>query len=304
MRINSNITKFAFAGFIIFFQLFSAQTLGSRLDKKTLALGEVGTFKINISGLQGKSVQIAAKNEMLPFHFEVIKDSISTTPDFYDRTVTFSVFEEGKFQIPALDIKINGELYHTIPYDVEVINTANQDDQIADIMNNKKVDLKYSDYWEMYKWYVLGALAIIALIFAIIFIIKYGKKKKSSPKLTTNLTLKDLNALQKKKYIENNKYRSFYVELIDITRNFITTQYHLPANVLLTDDLIDLMKKTNSISPNNEKMLEDIFLRGDLVKFAKTFPDQEIMQKDFEDIKTFVKNSVKELELDNLRNGV
>ena len=304
MRINSNITKFAFAGFILIFQFFSSQTLGSKLDKKTLALGEVGTYKINISGLQGKSVLIAPKNELLPFHFEVVKDSIATTPDLYDRTITFSVFEEGKFQIPALDIKIGGELYHTIPYNIEVINTANKDDQITDIMNNKKVKLKFTDYWEMYKWYILAGSALIAAIFAIIFIIKYGKKQRSSPKLTTNLTLKELNALQKKKYIENNQYRSFYVALIDITRDFITTQYHLPANVLLTDDLIDLMKKTNSISPENEKMLEEIFLRGDLVKFAKTFPDQELMQKDIEDIKSFVKLSAKELELDNLRNGV
>ncbi|MFC6268643.1 BatD family protein [Frigoriflavimonas asaccharolytica] len=301
---NTNITKFTIVSFILFFQLFSSQTLGSRLDKNTLALGEVGTFTINISNLNGKAVQIAPKNELLPFHFEEIKDSISTTSEFYERTITFAVFEEGKYTIPAVNVKVGGEIYNTIPYEIEVINTAKKDDQISDIMNNKKVDLQFTDYWEMYKWYVLAGLAIIASIFAIIFIIKYAKKQKSSPKITTNLTLKELNALQKKKYIENNEFRSFYVEFIDITRNFIATQYHIPANVLLTDDLINLMKKTNSISPENEKALEDIFLRGDLVKFAKTFPDQAVMQQDFEIVKLFVQNSTKDLELDTLRNGV
>ena len=304
MHKNIHFTKFAFAGFILLFQIFSAQILGTRLDKKTLALGEVGKYTINISNLQGKAVQIAPKNELLPFHFEEIKDSTSVTPDFYDRNITFAVFEEGKFTIPALDIKVGNEAFTTIPYEIEVINTASKDDQISDIMGNKKVELKFTDYWEMYKWYVLAALIVIAIIFATIFIIKYARKQKTAPKVRTNLTLKELSALQKKKYIEKNEYRSFYVELIDISRNFITNQFHLPANVLLTDDLIELMKKTNSISPENEKILEEIFLRGDLVKFAKTFPDKALMQKDFDEIKQFVKSSAKDLELETLRNGV
>jgi hypothetical protein len=41
------------------------------------------------------------------------------------------------------------------------------------------------------------------------------------------------------------------------------------------------MKKNNTISQENEKIVEEVFLRGDLVKFAKTFPDQATMEKDF-----------------------
>lgn len=295
----------------IFFIVFSllnvvlfAQTLGSKLDKKTLALGEVGTFRVSISNLQGKDVVSAPVNELLPFHFEEIKDSISKEADHYDRIIEFQVFEEGKFNIPALDFRTGGELYHTIPYEVEVINTAQKGDQINDIMKNKEVKLDVKDYWQMYKWYILGILIVLALIFIIYQIIKYGKRRKSSPAVMTNQTLKDLENLKKKKYIENGDYRSFYVELIDISRNFITKQYQIPADVLLTDDLIDVMKLNNAISPENEKIVEEIFLRGDLVKFAKTFPDQTTMEKDLNEMKTFVKRSSKDLEMDQLRTGV
>lgn len=295
----------------IFFIVFSllnvalfSQTLGSKLAKKTLALGEVGTFRVSISNLQGKDVVSAPVNELLPFHFEEIKDSISKEADHYDRIIEFQVFEEGKFNIPALDFRIGGELYHTIPYEVEVINTAQKGDQINDIMKNKEVKLDVKDYWQMYKWYILGVLIVLALIFIIYQIIKYGKRRKSSPAVMTNQTLKDLENLKKKKFIENGDYRSFYVELIDISRNFITKQYQIPADVLLTDDLIDVMKLNNAISPENEKIVEEIFLRGDLVKFAKTFPDQTTMEKDFNEMKTFVKRSSKDLEMDQLRTGV
>ena len=295
----------------IFFIIFSvlsisvlAQTLGSKLDKSTLALGEVGVFRVTISDLQGKDVISAPKNELLPFHFEEIKDSISKQADHYDRLIEFAVFEEGKYTIPALDFKIDGKIFQTIPYEVEVINTAQKGDQINDIMKNKEVKLEVNDYWQLYKFYILGVLILLALIFAIYQFIRYGKRRKSSPIMMTNQTLKDLENLRKKKFMENGDYRSFYIELIDISRTFITKQYQIPADVLLTDDLIDVMKLNNTISPQNETIVENIFLRGDLVKFAKTFPDQPMMEKDFEDIKSFVRSSSKDLEMDQLRTGV
>ena len=295
----------------IFFIIFSvlsisvlAQTLGSKLDKSTLALGEVGVFRMTISNLQGKDVVSAPKNELLPFHFEEIKDSISKQADHYDRLIEFAVFEEGKYTIPALDFKIDGKIFQTIPYEVEVINTAQKGDQINDIMKNKEVKLEVNDYWQLYKFYILGVLIVLALIFAIYQFIRYGKRRKSSPIMMTNQTLKDLENLRKKKFMENGDYRSFYIELIDISRTFITKQYQIPADVLLTDDLIDVMKLNNTISPQNETIVENIFLRGDLVKFAKTFPDQPMMEKDFEDIKSFVRSSSKDLEMDQLRTGV
>lgn len=134
--------------------------------------------------------------------------------------------------------------------------------------------------------------------------IKWGRKSKNMPVVATNQTLKELDSLKKKKYIEGGNFRSFYVELIDISRTFITRQYRLPADVLLTDDLIDVIKKNNTISQDNEKIIEDVFLRGDLVKFAKTFPDQETMERDFANIRDFVKRSSKDLEFENLRKDV
>lgn len=303
--INSNILK----GLYLIFTLFAnilvfSQTLGSKLEKRTLALGEVAVFRVTVSDLQGKDVVSAPQNELLPFHFEEVKDSISKQPDVYERVIEFAVFEEGKFTIPALDFMIGGRLYHTVPYEVEVINTAQKGDQISDIMKNKEVKLGVQDYWELYKWYILGALVLLALIFIIYMIVRYMRRRKNSPVVMTNQTLRELDNLKKKKYIEKGDFRSFYVELIDITRNFITKQYKIPADVLLTDDLIDVMKMNNAISPENEKIVEEVFLRGDLVKFAKTFPGPDTMQKDFSDMRGFVKRSSKDLEVEQLRSGV
>lgn len=294
---------FLILSFLICANAFS-QILSSNVEKKTIALGEINHLIIKVDNLRGQEVISAPKNELLPFHFEETKDSIGQNINLYERKIEFAVFEEGKFTIPELDFKVGDKVLKTIPYEIEVINTAQKADQINDIMKNKDVKLEAKDYWELYKFYILAALAGIALILAIIMIVKWGRKAKSTPVVATNQTLKELDSLKKKKYIEAGNFRSFYVELIDISRNFITKQYHLPADVLLTDDLIDVMKKNNTISQDNEKIVEDVFLRGDLVKFAKTFPDQETMEKDFANIRDFVKRSSKDLEFENLRKDV
>jgi len=274
------------------------------VEKKTLALGEVNHFVIKIDNLNNQQVTSAPKNELLPFHFEETKDSIGQNQNLYERKIEFAVYDEGKFTIPELEFKVGDKVLKTVPYEIDVINTAQKTDQITDIMNNKEVKLDVKDYWELYKFYILAGLAIIALIIAVIMFIKWGRRPKDSPVVATNQTLKELDALKKKKYVETGDYRSFYVELIDISRKFITRQYRVPADVLLTDDLIDLIKKNNTISQENERVVEDVFLRGDMVKFAKTFPDKEAMEKDFADIRDFVKRSSKDIEFENLRKDV
>ena len=291
---------------IFFFFLLSvlafAQTLSSNLSKDKIALGEKVTFRVSVNNLKGRDVISMPKNELLPFHFEETKDDISKTFNNYSRTIEFQIFDEGKYTIPPLEFSINGEVLKTIPYEITVYNPVNADEQISDIMNNKQVELGWKDYWEMYKWYVLGAFIVIALLFVFLGMFKngvFGKNNKEKPSI--HKTLLDLKNLEKKKYAENGNFRMFYVELIDITRDFLTKQYRIPADVLLTDDLIDLMKHTNKISTENEKVVEEIFLRGDLVKFAKTFPTKELMQKDFGEIYDFVERSTVDIEAEHLR---
>ena len=291
---------------IFFFFLFSvlafSQTLSSNLSKEKIALGEKVTFRVSVNNLKGRDVISMPKNELLPFHFEETKDDITKTFDNYSRTIEFQIFDEGKYTIPPLEFSINGEVLKTIPYEITVYNPVNADEQISDIMNNKQVELGWKDYWEMYKWYVLGTFIVIALLFVFLGMFKngvFGKNNKEKPSI--HKTLLDLKNLEKKKYAENGNFRMFYVELIDITREFLTKQYRIPADVLLTDDLIDLMKHTNKISTENEKVVEEIFLRGDLVKFAKTFPTKELMQKDFGEIYDFVERSTVDIEAEHLR---
>lgn len=294
--------------YILFIFSFAAslrgQTLYSSLDKNIVEVGEPNVYRIKIDGVNAKDVAAAPKNELLPFHFEVIKDSIIRSQDMYERTVEFSIFQEGDFRIPPLDFVIDGRKISTIPYEIKVTNPAQAGDPISDIMNNKELPLGIRDYWQMYKWYVLATLTAVALAVAIWQILRYGKKMRRPEVRATNSTLRQLEDLRKKNYLQAGDFRSFYVGLIEITRHFLSAQYHFPAEVLLTEDLIEYLQKNSTISEENEKAVSGVLLRGDNAKFAKIFPEAQQAVQDFENIKAFVKRSSKDLELQNLRQDV
>lgn len=280
--------------FILLFiiNISNAQTLSSNLDKKNIGIGESVTLKINISDLKGKEVITAQKNGLLPFHFEEIKDEIDHQPHHYTRTIEFNIFNEGKFTIPELEFKIGDSIYKTISYQIEVTNTTAIDEEINDIMPNEEIKLGSMDYWILYKNYIFIVLfVVLALMLAFLFK-KYYKKNPKEITKTPNKILSNLEKLYSKKYIEKQEYRLFYIELLDICRDFLETKYQISAKILLTDDLLDLIKKDLSIPTENKEKLKDVFTRGDLVKFAKTIPNETIMNEDFYHIKNWIKSEL------------
>lgn len=269
--------------------LLTAQTLSSSLNKKSVDLGEPLVLKINIRNLQGKEVLTAPKNGLLPFHFEESKDEITQNTDEYSRVIEFSILDEGKFSIPALEFKVGDSIFRSIPYEIEVRNPAQQGEEISDIMPNQEVKLELMDYWELYQTHILGFLSVLGGILSLLF---FKKRKKNQPKsiFSPNQSLQALAQLKSKKWIEKGEYRLFYVELLDISRGFLQNQFQIPAEILLTDDLIDFVKESQTLSIENIQMLEGVFTRGDLVKFAKTIPTTQQMEKDLESIENFIQS--------------
>ena len=265
-----------------------AQQLSTSLDKQKIELGETAVFKVKIENLNQKNVISAPKNGLLPFSFEETKDSISENPNSYERIIEFTIYEEGKHSIPALEFKIGEEIHRTTPYEIEVTNPTQQGEEINDIMPNEEVELSLSDYWEMYKNYFFGGLVILGILgFVFLFILnrKVKNLRVENPALKT---LKKLEQLKNKKLIEKSEYRLFYVELIEICRGYLADNKHIPANILLTEDLIDLMKSKHYISDEEIEVFEKVLTRGDLVKFAKTIPEKNMMESDFDSIKNII----------------
>ena len=278
--------KMKFYTLLIFLltNFISGQTLSSSLNKNNVDLGEHIILNIHIRNLQGKNVISAQKNGLLPFYFEETKDEIYQNNKEYRRTIEFSILDEGKFILPSLEFKIGDSIHKSIPYEIKVTNPNKKNEEISDIMPNQEIELGIS----LYQNQIFIFLIILGSILMFIFIKKHSAKKKISPTISLNKFLHDLAQLKTKKLIESGEHRLFYIKLLEIIRDFLQSKYQIPADILLTDDLIDFIKKSHILSKENIKILEELFTHGDLVKFAKSIPSSEMMQADLENVENFI----------------
>ena len=282
--------KMKFYTLLIFLltNFISGQTLSSSLNKNNVDLGEHIILNIHIRNLQGKNVISAQKNRLLPFYFEETKDEIYQNNKEYRRTIEFSILDEGKFILPSLEFKIGDSIHKSIPYEIKVTNPNKKNEEISDIMPNQEIELGIMDYLSLYQNQIFIFLIILGSILMFIFIKKRSVKKKISPNISPNKFPHDLAQLKTKKLIENGEYRLFYIKLLEIIRDFLQNTYQIPADILLTDDLIDFIKKSHILSKENSNTLEEILTRGDLVKFAKNIPSSKMMQTDLENVENFI----------------
>lgn len=282
--------KMKFYTLLIFLltNFISGQTLSSSLNKNDVDLGEHIILNIHIRNLQGKNVISAQKNGLLPFYFEETKDEIYQNNKEYRRTIEFSILDEGKFILPSLEFKIGDSIHKSIPYEIKVTNPNKKNEEISDIMPNQEIELGIMDYLSLYQNQIFIFLIILGSILMFIFIKKRSVKKKISPNISPNKFPHDLAQLKTKKLIENGEYRLFYIKLLEIIRDFLQNTYQIPADILLTDDLIDFIKKSHILSKENSNTLEEILTRGDLVKFAKNIPSSKMMQTDLENVENFI----------------
>lgn len=282
--------KMKFYTLLIFLltNFISGQTLSSSLNKNNVDLGEHIILSIHIRNLQGKNVISAQKNGLLPFYFEETKDEIYQNNEEYRRTIEFSILEEGEFALPSLEFKVGDSIHKSIPYEIKVTNPNKKNEEISDIMPNQEIKLGIIDYLSLYQNQIFIFLIILGSILMFIFIKKRSVKKKISPTISPNKFLHDLAQLKTQKLIESGENRLFYIKLLEIIRDFLQSKYQIPADILLTDDLIDFMKKSHILSEENSNTLEEILTRGDLVKFAKNIPSSKMMQTDLENVENFI----------------
>lgn len=269
-------------------ELGFSQTLSSWLSKQKVEVGEPLEMQIKVQDLEGKTVISAQKNALLPFAFEEHRDETVIDNNHYIRTIEFSLSKEGTHSIPPLEFKIGDSIYKTIPYEIEVGSLLPQREDIHDILPNAEIQLTWEDYWQMYKIYFFLGLMGLGIIPLLLWWNLQRKKKRIAPTDCFEQGLKKLYLLQKKNYLGKGEPRLFYIELMEITREFISHRYGIPAEVLLTEDLVDFIKNKSSISLENVTMIDTIFTRGDSVKFAKIIPENATMQQDFDQIKNWI----------------
>jgi len=157
--------------------------------------------------------------------------------------------------------------------------------------------------FEEYVGYILVALGIILISFAVWYFWRKHKLRPTKPKfhydpkIPADIFAKtELEKLEKEKLWQAGFVKQYYSRLTDILRLYIQRQLNFQALEMTTDEILNTIKNER-IAHNNIAILEFILRVADLVKFAKSIPLPDENGRCMSDAYQIVENIANELKI-------
>ena len=278
---------------LISFSLF-AQNVVLEIDTNASRIGEQFNLSLKVYGLEQDSI-IWPNIDSVFQEFELLdhsSPSLSWEPDTYvSKNYLLTSFDTGKFSIPSLSINtLFDDSLFTDSLNVYFLATpTDTTNQFFDIKPPKKIPFLTRELMT----YFLYVLLLIFLVGGIFLLIRYFTKKEVSPVVDLKPSipidiyfLNKLNDLEKKQYLQAEKYKNFYTELSEIFRGYLEMRFDIPALESSTYELKGLLSDLKI----QDKWLNNFFRNNDIVKFAKGVPSYEDSVLFLKSIKVFVQD--------------
>lgn len=286
--------------FLLVCPILYAQEVKVETNTKNIKIGEQIHYKILVENSNGNVVTFPEGQAFMPLEMVKARDtdtirngaSYTLIKEYY-----LTQFDEGKYTIPRQRVRISDKDYYLDSLQIEVhtvaIDTLKQPlYEIKPITNVAKPTSSMA-----WLWWLLGALAIIALLFLSYFFV--FRRKKLSPEekrkklLPFDRAIQDLKELQNSKYLIESKHKEYYTRLTDIVKEYLEDEVHILAKESTTDELltkINLLQSEGKLNLSQETILnlKRVLQNADLVKFAKSKPSDNNAEYDRETIENVV----------------
>jgi len=276
----------------------------TKLDKNKVSIGEKVTYTLKITADKGIEVKLPEFGQGLE-NF-AIEDFGQKKRRFFRRVIyevwyKLSSYQSGSYTIPSVKIlykRKKDKEYKIIsskPLKIEVksLLTEGKPFKIKDIYG----PLPYPFNWCLALFILIVVLGSIG--WGVYFF--FGKRKTTfEVKIPPHQqAYKKLELLKSKDYLEKGDFKSFYVELSNILRDYIEERFQIKALEMTTEEFFSFLREANYFSPEQKNILKEFFSFSDLVKFARFSPLKEDAQKSLSSVENFIDQTKQQIDDDN-----
>ena len=274
---------------LLFIGSLEAQVKTS-VDTTTIKIGEELVLTLEVESDSTSTIIFSEGQTFQPLELLESYAADTTQNDLKIKLIKkfgLTQFDSGSYIIPKQKVLINDKVFFSDSLAVRVnavmVDTTKQ--KLYDI--KPIIELKKSQSFGSMFWWVLIILTIIACI---IYLIIWRKKTHENELKEVQIApyekaKRALEKLDEKHYFENNKIKSFYSELTFVLRQYLNEKVYNQSLESTTDELLEALRtlsNSKKIDLKNDtlKKIESTLKRADLVKFAKSQPDFEIIRSD------------------------
>jgi hypothetical protein len=193
----------------------------------------------------------------------------------------FTAWDSGYFEIPKIELSVNGK---ELIFPAQVIRVdlvpAKKGQDIYDIkeayakLPAESISFQIKNFFKS-NWWWLVPVILIGLGSWIYFRWKKVTKKPIKVKVLSlkERTLMAIDALEKDKLWEKGKLKKHYIELSFIIRSYLAARYEVNLLEKTTQET-KLLLTQKGLNKETIEVIVEILIQSDMVKFAKSSPDE------------------------------
>jgi len=265
------------------------ETIEVFIDSTSIMIGEKIDYYIKIKSDTLVDIKFSEKPFFLPFEIleEYPLDTMESKLDYlFTKKYSLIHFDSGNYWLPNQKLFLNGSLkiLDSILIKVKNVSVDTLKQPLYDI---KPIEEVKKNYFDLIKWTLIIILISVFLIGLIYFL--FFKNKIETNSLNSappfERAIKELKELESFVLKKDQDYKEYYSSLTGIVRRYLeedakvsalestSDQLLLKLEILKTQGVLDL--KTQTL--NN---LKNVLKTADLVKFAKSIPEKNLLYRD------------------------
>lgn len=269
------------------------------VDSTAVKIGEQIDYILQIKA--DSTAQVVFPEEPLFAPFELLESSPIDTIRYqshylYTKKYALIQFDSGDYFIPQQQVIVDGfsKIADLIPIRVNTVEVDTTKQKLYEIKPLQEVDRNYEELIAQILWVVVFLLALVGVFYTYLF--QKRKKELRNRELPPfDRALEALKELEKEYPSEQEEYKNYYSRLTDVVRRYLEEEAKIDALESTSDELLtklELRKNAGTLDLDQKTLnsLRKVLQNADLVKFAKSLPEQQIATAD----RTVVEQVVKE----------
>lgn len=266
-----------------------------------ILIGEQALINLQVIAPKDKEILFPVYNDSIVAGLEVLSMGNSDTiitDDIRTINVKYLVtsFDSTLYYVPSMPVSDGKDTIYSNSFGLKVIapelkdstlsyleklNTGQTDSidfnelLLNDIKPIQKAPFSWKDLLGLL-WIPLIILLVLAVIGGIIYLIVKRNKRGYffSPPIVQPAhirAIKDLDKIKTEKIWQQERYKEFYTQLVDVLRRYINERYGVNSLEMTSDEILNIIK-TKSEEDSVFENLKQVLTVADLVKFAKYIP--------------------------------
>jgi hypothetical protein len=300
----------------IYTNLKAQIAVSASIDSVQMFIGEQAKLTIQALQPQDHTLQFPIFSDSITSNLELVStlkpDTVLLENSMLQVTNTYIVtsFDSALVYHPGFEIKAGDNIYLTNPISIKIVDMPIDTTQqaITDIKDIYQPPIDWMFYLTI-AGYTILAILIIALI--IYLLNKYLKSRNTNqsepqpepidPRKAHEIAYGELEALRQKQLWQSQQFKTYYTELTEILRRYISNRYAIDAMEQTSDDILSEFRRNKELKDKKAeiKLLNDVLQLADLVKFAKWQPLPDECERSFHQVTQFI-DQTKEVEISHL----